>query len=104
MKINDSIKQPVDLTANKLSDNAGKKADKASGSTPPASAESVTLSTLSSQMKTLETNVANAEVFDAQKVDAIKSAIASGQFTVDSDKVAEGLISSVRDLLNTQKP
>jgi negative regulator of flagellin synthesis FlgM len=104
MKINDSIKQSVDLTINKLGDNVGKKVDKASVSTSSASGESVTLSTLSSQMKSLEAKVAGAEVFDAEKVDAIKSAISSGQFKVDSDKVADSLIASVRDLLNTQKP
>lgn len=104
MKINDSIKQPVDLTANKLGDNAGKKAGKATSGASASSADSVTLSTLSSQMKSLEAKVASAEVFDAEKVDAIKSAISSGQFQVDSGKVADGLIASVRDLLNTQKP
>jgi len=104
MKINDSIKQPVDLTANKLGDNAGKKAGKATSGASASSADSVTLSTLSAQMKSLEAKVASSEVFDAEKVDAIKSAISSGQFKVDSEKVADGLIASVRDLLNTQKP
>ncbi len=104
MKINDSIKQPVDLTASKLGDNAGKKAGKATSGASTSSADSVTLSTLSSQMKSLEAKVASAEVFDAEKVDAIKSAISSGQFQVDSGKVADGLIATVRDLLSTQKP
>ncbi len=107
MKINDSIKQSIDLATDKLGVNADKKtADKASASqaSTAASTENVTLSTLSSQMKTLEAKVANTEVFDAGKVDEIKSAIASGQFKVDSDKIADGLISSVKDLLNTQKP
>lgn len=104
MKINDSIKQSVDLTMNKLGDNGGKKAGKTSESTSSTATESVTLSTLSSQLKSLEAKVAGAEVFDAEKVDAIKLAISSGQFKVDSDKVADGLIASVRDFLNTQKP
>ena len=41
--------------------------------------------------------------YDAEKVEAIKSAIANGQFKVDSEKVADGLINSVKDLLSTQK-
>ena len=101
MKINDSIKQSVDLTTEKLGVKSDKKPEQAS--TSAASTESVTLSTLSSQLKSLEAKVANTEVFDAEKVDAIKSAISSGQFKVDSGKVADGLISSVKDLLNTQK-
>ncbi len=104
MKINDSIKQSVDLTANKLGESVGKKTSKATSSPSASSADSVTLSTLSSQLKSLEAKVAGAEVFDAEKVDAIKSAISSGQFKVDSEKVADSLIASVRDLLNTQKP
>ncbi len=39
------------------------------------------------------------EVFDSSKVDAIKEAISSGQFTVDTGKVADGLINTVKDLL-----
>lgn len=101
MKINDSIKQPVDLTVDKPSVNTGKKAEQ--NSTAAAATDNVTLSTLASQMKTLEAKVASAEVFDAQKVDAIKSAIASGQFSVDSEKIAEGLVASVKDFLSTQK-
>ncbi|MEE9331355.1 MAG: flagellar biosynthesis anti-sigma factor FlgM [Methylophilaceae bacterium] len=101
MKINDSIKQPVDLTADKIGVNAHKKTEQTSTST--AVTENVTLSTLSSQVKSLEVKVAGTEVFDTEKVDAIKSAIASGQFSVDSGNVADGLISSVKDLLNIQK-
>lgn len=101
MKINDSIKQHLDLTTDKVGVKSGKKAEQTNASA--ASTESVTLSTLSSQLKSLETKVASTEVFDTEKVDAIKSAIASGQFKVDSGKVADGLIASVKDLLNTQK-
>lgn len=101
MKINDSIKPAVDLTTDKVGVKSGKKAEQASTSTTPT--ESVTLSTLSSQLQSLEAKVASTEVFDAEKVDAIKSAISSGQFKVDSGKVADGLIASVKDLLNTQK-
>ena len=103
MKINDSIKQSVDLATDKLGVNTSKKPAQANASTSPASTESVTLSTLSSQLKSLEAKIANTEVFDVEKVDAIKAAISSGQFAVDSDKVADGLISSVKELLNTQK-
>jgi negative regulator of flagellin synthesis FlgM len=103
MKINDSIKQSADLTAAKLSDNVAKKTAKATNTAAASSSDSVTLSTLSSQLKSLEMKVAGAEVFDAGKVDAIKSAISSGQFKVNSDKVADSLIASVRDLLNTQQ-
>lgn len=101
MKINDSIKQSIDLVTDKAGVNASKKSEQASTMAPAK--ENVTLSTLSTQMKTLETKIANTEVFDAKKVDAIKSAITSGQFTVDSAKIAESLVTSVKDFLSTQR-
>lgn len=106
MKINDSIKNAVGLGLDKAATekaNAGK-ADSATGSKVESKlTESVTLSPLSGQVKSLEAKIAASNVFDAEKVDAIKSAIASGQFKVDSEKVADGLIATVKDLLNTQK-
>ena len=111
MKINDSIKNAVAVGLDKATTektaaekaNAGK-ADSANGSKVESKlTESVTLSPLSGQVKSLEAKIAASNVFDAEKVDAIKSAIASGQFNVDSEKVADGLIATVKDLLNTQK-
>lgn len=106
MKINESIKNPVALGVDKtgtakLGSANNKNAQAAQVGTK--SAESVTLSPLSAQMKSLEEKVSASSVFDAEKVDAIKSAIANGQFKVDSEKVADGLINSVKDFLSTQK-
>jgi negative regulator of flagellin synthesis FlgM len=107
MKISDSIKNTTGLGVDKPG--VGKSGS-APGKNAQASqvdvkaAESVTLSPLSSQLKSLEEKVAASSVFDAEKVDAIKSAIAKGQFKVDSEKVADGLIATVKDLLTTQKP
>lgn len=50
---------------------------------------------ISSQVSASQSN----EVFDSSKVDAIKQAISSGQFAVDTGKVADGLINTVKDLL-----
>jgi negative regulator of flagellin synthesis FlgM len=107
MKINDSIKNATGLGVEKSS--TGKVGSAKTGATAgnaqteATSAESVTLSPLSAQLKSLEKKVAASSVFDAEKVEAIKSAIANGQFKVDSEKVADGLINSVKDLLSTQK-
>lgn len=111
MKINDSIKSAVNLATDKTSAekvNAGKldaannkKAEKSSAEIKDSG--NVTLSPLSAQLKVLEAKVNATKVFDAEKVDAIKSAIASGQFNVDSGKVADGLIATVKDLLTAQK-
>lgn len=64
--------------------------------------ENVTLSPMSAQLKSISADVSANGVFDAEKVEAIKSAIASGQFKVDSEKVADGLIDTVKDLLKNK--
>lgn len=111
MKINDSIKSSVSLatdkastektSASKLDAAINKKAEKTQADLKDSG--NVTLSPLSAQLKLLEAKVNASKVFDAEKVDAIKSAIASGQFKVDSGKVADGLINTVKDLLTAQK-
>ena len=45
----------------------------------------------------------NNQVFDTKKVERIKAAIADGQFHVNSEKVADGLLETVRDLLHSRK-
>jgi negative regulator of flagellin synthesis FlgM len=106
MKINDSIKNTVGLGIDKSSAGKPGSANNKNAQATQVdvkSAESVTLSPLSAQLKSLEEKVSASNVFDAEKVEAIKSAIANGQFKVDSEKVADGLISSVKDFLSTQK-
>lgn len=100
MKINDSIKSKVDLGVDKASaekTGAGKKTEKSQIHTKTA--ENVTLSPISAQLQALEAKIAGDNAFDVEKVAAIKLAIASGQFKVSSEKVADGLIETVKDLL-----
>lgn len=106
MNISDSIKSKSGLGLDKVMTEKNAKAaadskSEAAQSTSKAS-ESVTLSPMSAQLKSIETDVATNGVFDAEKVEAIKAAIASGQFKVDSEKVADGLIDTVKDLLKSK--
>jgi negative regulator of flagellin synthesis FlgM len=104
MKINDSFKSKVDLGIDKASaekTGAGKKSEKPQVETKTA--DSVTLSPMSAQLQSLESKIATDKAFDVEKVAAIKLAISSGQFKVDSEKVADGLIETVKDLLTTKK-
>jgi negative regulator of flagellin synthesis FlgM len=104
MKINDSFKNTVSVGVDKTS--AGKAESSKKSETAGVdvkTVETVTLSPMASQLQSLEATLAANNVFDAEKVAAIKSAIADGQFKVSSEKVADGLIESVKDLLNTKK-
>jgi negative regulator of flagellin synthesis FlgM len=99
MKINDSINTKVDLVDKVSTGKAGANAGAKTTQTAAKSGESVTLSPMSVQLQSIQSEVSVNGVFDAEKVDAIKSAIASGQFKVDAEKVADGLIDTVKDLL-----
>lgn len=98
MKIDDSLKKTAGLGVAATSARAGKGTEKA-GITKPAS-DNVHLS---SQVQTLSAQVANTGVFDAHKVEEIKAAIAQGKFQVNPEKVANGLLDTVTDLIHSRK-
>ena len=99
MKINDSgsIKKPAATSVAATQTGAGKGAEKAAAAS--AATDNVRLS---SQAKALS-STSSAGVFDARKVEEIKAAIANGTFQVDASKVADGLIDSVKDLMNQKR-
>lgn len=110
MKINDSVKNTATLgvdkagvekaNATKVESQARQQAEKSQSNAQPA--ENVTLSPMAAKLQSLEAKVAATNVFDTEKVDAIKSAIAGGKFSVSSEKVADGLIETVKDLLTNR--
>jgi negative regulator of flagellin synthesis FlgM len=58
---------------------------------------------LSPQFQHIEKNLASGEVFDAARVNEIKQAIQEGRFAVNPDKVADGLLDTVRDLIQSRR-
>mgnify|MGYP001453136902 CR=1 FL=1 len=58
---------------------------------------------LSMQLRSIEKNLANGEVFDAARVEEIKQAISQGHFVVNPEKVADRLLETVRDLIQTRQ-
>lgn len=98
MKIDNSVKSPGSV----VSESKTRSTREASSSSSTESESSVELSALSSHLQQLEQAIADTPVVDSGKVDEIKSAIAQGQFRVDPEKVADGLIQSVRQMLSAQ--
>jgi negative regulator of flagellin synthesis FlgM len=72
----------------------------AASRTAPAATDTVRLS---SQGQALAGTSSANQVFDTKKVERIKAAIADGQFQVNSEKVADGLLETVRDLLHSRQ-
>lgn len=104
MKIDDALKQVGSIATGNIETKSAKTANKAKVSSSSATTGSVTLSPASSQLRALESNLDNENVFDEKKVAEIKSAIAEGRFKVNTGKVASGLIDSVKEMLTAQKP
>lgn len=100
MKIDSSSKIPNDLPVGDATLRPGQGTARTGGPSP--SANQVRLSPIASQMQTNGIN-AGPEVFDSQKVEEIKSAISQGRFSIDTGKVADGLLDTVRNLLRGPK-
>lgn len=65
-----------------------------------SSASGVTV-TLSAQSKSVEGS--NGDVIDTGKVEAMKSAIADGSFTINAEAIADKLISNAREMLTASR-
>jgi negative regulator of flagellin synthesis FlgM len=98
MKIPDSISKTSGLGVASAQTRSGKATEKAD--TGKTSSDNVTLST---QAQTLARQASKDQVFDAKKVEEIKAAIASGQFQVNAEHVADGLLDTVKDLISARK-
>jgi negative regulator of flagellin synthesis FlgM len=100
VKINDTLKSNPGLQPANTQTGSAKGAEKAAAA-QPAPTDSVKLS---SQGQAMANAVGGSSAsFDTKKVERIKSAIADGQFKVNSEKVADGLLETVRDLLHSRK-
>lgn len=106
MKINDSNKGNVNLGVEKSITDKAKTAksgdQKAANSKESNAADNVTISPMAQKLKNIGSNITVDSAFDVNKVNEIKDAIASGQFKVNTDKVADGLIQSVKEMLTNK--
>jgi negative regulator of flagellin synthesis FlgM len=63
----------------------------------------VSLSPRAAQLKQLESQLAAIPVVDRAQVESIKEAIAAGQYTINAENIAGGLIDSVKEMLHVAK-
>ena len=99
MKIPDSVKKAPTVG---VGSNTPARSGKSTESTGVSSTASDTVR-ISPQLQALSGQLAESGVFDTKKVAEIKAAIASGKFQVNAEKVADGLMDTVKDLIQTRK-
>lgn len=68
-----------------------------------SSSAQANLSATSTQLQSMESSVVHTPLVDTAKVAEIKQAITENRFQVNAAAVADGLIKSVSDLIESQK-
>ena len=75
---------------------------KASAPAAASTDAKVELSSLSSSLNKADEVIAATPAVDHSRVDEIRQAISEGRFKVDANRIADGLIESVRQMLDAQ--
>ncbi len=101
MKIDNSFK--TFTTASTPADPAKTPNKAASGSAPAPAADSAQFSLQSAYFQVIEQGFADTPIVNSARVAELKQAISDGHFTVNADKVADRLLSTVQDLIRTHK-
>ncbi|MBK9325197.1 MAG: flagellar biosynthesis anti-sigma factor FlgM [Thiobacillaceae bacterium] len=100
MKIDTTIKA---VTAPRSKDAKSTKGQMLASAADPASvSDDVRLTSTSGKLRQFETELADVDVADSGKVEAVRQAIADGSFSVDEEVVAEGLIQESVDNITQQ--
>ena len=95
MKI-DSTGKPV---ASRPVSGKGRAGARMSVASSNATSDSVDINPLASQIAAAEQEIRQQPAFDAEKVAAIKDAIAAGKFQINPEAIADSLIAVTRELL-----
>jgi negative regulator of flagellin synthesis FlgM len=106
MKIQSSSTTPSIDTTSATGGTTRSEGRKSAAATPASGAGrdagTVRIDPRASLLAAAEASLENVAAVDSARVDEIKRAIAEGRFEVDSRRVAERLVGSVRDLILTR--
>ncbi|HRD33460.1 MAG TPA: flagellar biosynthesis anti-sigma factor FlgM [Rhodocyclaceae bacterium] len=98
MKIEGSIK-----TASSLLANESRPKTQASDARQAAPADAkVEISSLSSSLGKAEAAIASTPTVDRARVAELRQAISEGRFKMDANRIADGLLASVREMLEAK--
>lgn len=105
MKIDGSAKTPTSTGVKETAPRASK-AGAGAAATPQKGSgtrDNVRITALSSQLQAMESGMENVPAVDTARVEAIKLAISEGRFKVNPEVIADRLLATVKDLVQSQK-
>ena len=102
MKIDGNMRS---IQSGSVAEGQGRTAKTGASAAQPGSSSGprVELSPLGAQLAGIEASLANVPVVDTQRVDEIKQAISDGRFKVNPDVIADKLLETVRELIQSQQ-
>lgn len=104
MKIETSVKSP---SSSGVKESAPRTSKAGTGAVAeqkkPSAQDNVQITSLSSQLQAMESSMDKVPVVDSARVEAIKQAIGEGRFKINPEAIADGLIATVKDLVQNQK-
>lgn len=106
MKIDTSVKSPTSSGVKETSPRATKAGTGQPTAAPQgrsSSQDNVQITSRSSQLQAMESSMNNVPVVDSARVEAIKLAISEGRFKINPEAIADSLLATVNDLMQTQK-
>ncbi|MDO8930974.1 MAG: flagellar biosynthesis anti-sigma factor FlgM [Rhodocyclaceae bacterium] len=98
MKINSAIG-----SVGKIADGGSPAAPQRPAVAPQGPQVEVAISPLSARLQAIEASVAAAPAFNAERVAEIKQAISEGRFKVNPERIADGLLDNVRQMLSGKR-
>ena len=102
MKINEQINKGINHAVDKP-DSSVETQVSASSIQSTIVKNDVTTATISATLQSIQSLATSGPVFDAKKVEALRNEIESGKFVVDTNKVADSLISNSISALQSSK-
>lgn len=63
----------------------------------------VSVSARANQLNRMEAQLATVPLVDRSRVDAIKAALAAGEYTINPENIADTLLASAKEILNVSK-
>lgn len=100
MKIDNSVKTSGGITGTGRARTGVANAERKSEAASPPQ---VDLSPMSARLNEIESGLASMPVMNSERVAEIRQAIAQGSFKIDSSKIADSLIDSVRQMLKVPR-